>query len=364
MNILWLSWRDINNPDAGGAERVAIEIARRFVKENHKVYIFSANFKNAKHKQNIKGINIIRRGNRLTCRIHALFFYIKNKNRFDLVIDEINTLPFFSPLYANGKNISIIHQLAREYWFTQVIWPLSLIGYVLEPIYLRLYRHTPTIVISASTQKDLTKLGFKNTFITKPGINLKSTFPSKKADLILFIGRLTPAKQVADAIRAFKLIVNILPGYRLLIIGKGDQKYTQELKSLTHKLKLQQSVKFTGFITENLKVSLLKKAKIVMIPSLREGWNLVATEANATGAVPIAYNVPGLRDSIQNGKTGILVNKDPQSLAQAAIDLLKNENLRQKLAKNGYQYARKFSWDNTYTDFKKALGDKLLKASR
>lgn len=355
MNILWLSWRDIKNPQAGGAERVAIEIARRFVGENHKVYIFSANFKNAKHKQNIGGINIIRRGNRLTCRIHAFFFYISNKNRFDLVIDEINTLPFFSPLYANGKNITIIHQLAREYWFTQVIWPLSLIGYVLEPIYLRLYRHTPTIVISPSTQKDLTKLGFKNTFVTKPGINIKSTFPSKKADLILFIGRLTRAKQVVDAIRAFKLIVNILPSYRLLVIGRGDQKYTQELKSLTQKLKLQQSVKFTGFITENLKVSLLKKTKIVMIPSLREGWNLVATEANATGAVPIAYNVPGLRDSIKNGQTGLLVKPNHQELARSTLSLLKNEQTRYKIARRGYNWSKNFDWENCYKDFKQII---------
>lgn len=355
MKILWLSWRDIKNPKSGGAETVAFEIARRLVKENHKVYIFSANFKNAKHKQNIKGIKIIRRGNSLSCRIYAFFFYIKNKNRFDLVIDEINTIPFFSPLYANSKNVAIVHQLAREYWFTQVIWPLSFVGYVLEPIYLRLYRHTPTIAISASTQDDLTKLGFKNTFLIKPGINIKPTFPSKKAALILFIGRLTPAKQVVDAIRAFSLIVNILPTYRLQIVGRGDQKYTQELKSLTNKLKLQKSVKFTGFITENLKLSLLKKAKVVLIPSIREGWGLVATEANATGAVPIAYNVPGLRDSIKNGQTGLLVKPRYQELAKSALSLLKNESARYKIARGGYIWSNNFNWENCYKDFKQII---------
>ena len=354
MKILWLSWRDIKNPDSGGAEKVAIETASRFAKEGNSVTIFSSTFENARTKEKVRGVTIIRRGNQITCRLYAFIYYQKNKN-FDIIIDEINTIPFFSVLYAKNKSIPLIHQLAKEYWFTQVNWPLSIIGYVLEPIYLRLYRHTPTMVISTSTQKDLIKLGFKNTFITKPGINLKSTFPSKKADLILFIGRLTPAKQVFDAIRAFKLIVNILPSYRLLVVGRGDQKYTQELKSLTLKLKLQQSVKFTGFITENLKVLLLKKAKIVMIPSLREGWNLVATEAMSCGCVPVAYDVPGLKDAIKSDKTGILTDTNPESLANSAIKLLYDEKLRSKLAKNGFKFAQNFSWDDTFSDFKRFL---------
>ena len=100
---------------------------------------------------------------------------------------------------------------------------------------------------------------------------------------------------------------------------------------------------------------MLFRSKVVLIPSVREGWNLVATEAMACGSVPIAYNVPGLRDSIENNKTGILVSPTPNALTDASISLLKDERTRSKLARNGFTYSQKFSWNNTYEDFKKLI---------
>ncbi|MBI2326779.1 glycosyltransferase family 4 protein [Candidatus Curtissbacteria bacterium] len=352
MRILWLSWRDIKNPDAGGAEKVAIEITSRLTKEKHQVTIFTSLFKGAKKQETTRGVNIIRRGNRLTCRFFAFLYWLKNK-KFDLVIDEINTIPFFSIFYAPAKTLTLIHQLASEFWFSQTIWPLSTIGYWLEPFALKLYKDRPTIVVSKSTQKDLQKLGFKNTKIVREGLDFKPQFASAKEDLILFIGRLIEPKGPRDAITAFRKTNDIVTGTKLVIIGRGDPTFTANLKRQTITLGLKDKVKFTGFIPESQKIELLKKAKVVLIPSIREGWGLVATETSALGAVPIAYNVPGLRDSIANGKTGILTETNPQALAQAAIDVLKKDQLRKRLAKNGYLWSQKFSWENCYQDFKR-----------
>src|SRR4030042_2527626 len=307
MKILWLSWRDIKNPDSGGAEKIAIQVASRFVKDGHKVTIFTSNFKGAKQHEIIRGVNIIRRGNRLTCRVYAFFYYQKNKS-VDLIIDEINTIPFFTNLYAKSKSIALIHQLAKEYWYTETFWPISTLGYLLESPMLKLYKNSPTLALSASTKKDLEKIGFSKVKTYRPGIDFKPQLVTKKEDLILFLGRLIPAKGPLDAIRAFKIIHNSFPDIKLSIIGRGNPKYLTTLKKEVKKTKLDRKVKFEGYVSENRKIDLLKQAQIILIPSVREGWGLVATEANALRCIPVAYNVPGLKNAIKNNKNGILVS--------------------------------------------------------
>lgn len=359
--ILWLSWRDIKNPDAGGAEKVAIEAASRFVNHGISVTIFTSNFKGAKEFENIRGVSIIRRGNILSCRLLAFFYYRKHPD-FDVIIDEINTIPFFSILYARQKTVVLIHQLAREYWFTQTPWPISLIGYFLEPFILKLYKRRPTIVVSDSTRRDLAELNFKNIKVIREGLDVKPQLRKHKDNLIIFIGRLTKAKGPQDALKAFKQVNNVFPSTKLIIIGKGEAKFTNFLVELAKKLEILNKVEFLGFLPQKDKVAFLKRGKVVLLPSVREGWNLVATEANATGVVPIGYNVSGLKNSIKNGKTGLLVTPTANALAEGTIEIMKNELLRKKIAQAGFRFAKHFSWTNTYSDIKDYLKEiKLLK---
>src|SRR3989344_8971553 len=230
MNILWLSWRDITNPAAGGAEKVAIETAKRFTRDGSSVTIFSSRYKKSKNKERIFGVNIIRKGNRLTCRIHAFFYYLNNKQKFDLVVDEINTLPFFAFLYAGQKTRVLIHQLAREYWFKETTFPISFIGYFLEPFWLKLYSNRPTLALSNSTLNDLKKLGFKEIKKYRPGLDFKPQLIKNKENLILFIGRLTKAKGPNDAIESFRQIRKSIPDAKLSIIGRGNSIFIKSLK--------------------------------------------------------------------------------------------------------------------------------------
>src|SRR3989344_1406907 len=354
MNILWLSWRDIKNPAAGGAEKVAIEVAKRFVRDNSIVTIFTSSFEKAKSQEKVSGVNIIRKGNQLTCRLHAFLYYRKNPD-FNVVIDEINTIPFFTNFYAKSKSIALIHQLARQYWFSNLPQPLSTIGFILENLYLMLYKDMLTITVSKSTEKDLKALGFKNIKIIREGLNFKPVYPKLKENLILFIGRLTPQKGPVDAIYAFKTIHSKLPQMRLVIIGKGQEKYVRYLKSIVKKCRLTKSVNFKGFISEVNKISLLKKAKIILIPSVREGWCLVATEANACNCIPVGYNVPGLRDSIKNNKTGLLANNNPKDLARASTSILSDERHRNIMLNAGLINSLEFNWENTFLDFNKII---------
>lgn len=354
MNILWLSWRDIKNPQGGGAEKVAIEVSKRFVRNGSNVTIFTSSFKQSKPHEKINGVNIIRRGNQLTCRLHAYLYYRKNPN-FDLVIDEINTIPFFTNFYAKSKSVCLIHQLAKEYWFSNLVQPFSTFGFLLENLSLIPYREIPTITVSKSTKKDLQKLGFKKVTIISEGLDIKPSYPINKKNQILFLGRLVKIKGPEDAILAFSLIEKEFPDFKFIIAGKDKNGYTKKLKYLSIKLNLSQKITFLGYVDAKTKNSLLRYSKIILIPSIREGWGLVATEAQAMGTVPIAYNVNGLRDSIQNNKTGLLTQHNPNSLAMAAIQLIKNEGLRKKIAYHGYIFSKQFSWKKTYNQFKKVV---------
>src|SRR3989344_7158001 len=355
MNILWLTWRDIKNPEAGGAEKVAIEVASRLVKDQIPVTLFSSHFANAKNQENVRGGKIVRRGGLITCRLFAFLYYIKRTDEFDLIIDEINTIPFFSIFYAKKKTVVLIHQLAKEYWFTQTFCPISTLGYLLESPILKLYKSFPTLALGVSTKKDLEKIGFSKVKTYRPGIDFKPQLVTKKENLILFLGRLIPAKGPDHAINAFKIIHKSLPDTKLVVAGRGKEKYVQKLKNLTKKLNLQKAVEFKGFVTEKGKINLLKKSKIVLIPSVREGWCLEAKEANALGCIPIGYNVPGLKNSIKSGYSGLLTENNPHDLAQAAINILQNKNLRLKLVENGILWAKQFTWEKTYLSIKSVI---------
>jgi glycosyltransferase involved in cell wall biosynthesis len=92
---------------------------------------------------------------------------------------------------------------------------------------------------------------------------------------------------------------------------------------------------------------------------VREGWGLVVTESNAMGTPVIAYNVPGLRDSVKHEETGILINNcSPQGLAEAALDLLKDSALLRKYSKNALEFSRQFNWDSTADVFDRIIKSK------
>ncbi len=176
MRLLWFTWKDIKHPLAGGAEVVNHELAKRLVKNGHRVTFIVASFKKAPHEEKIDGYKVIRVGSRWTVYWKAYKYYKKNlRGKFDVVIDEVNTIPFFAKFYVKEKNILFIHQLAREIWFYQMVFPLSLIGYVLEPLYLKRLKDKKVITISESTKKDLVKVGFKpqNIFIISEGIEME-----------------------------------------------------------------------------------------------------------------------------------------------------------------------------------------------
>ena len=356
MKILWYNWRDIKNPEAGGAEVFTHEVAKRLVKRGHEVTLFTAKFKEAKDEEEIDGVHIIRAGNKCTIYRKAKEYWKKKFSRegYDVVIDEINTRPFMTSKFVKDtKIVALIHQLAREFWFYETPFPLSHVGYyILEPYWLKHYVNIPTITVSESTKRDLESLGFRKVYVVPEGLNVKplNEVP-KKADfpLIVFLGRLKRAKRPDHAIEAFKIVKKEVPDAELWIIGDGYLRKKLERMAFD-------GIKLLGRVSHDEKIEILKKAWVLVHPSVREGWGLNVIEANACGTPVVAYDVPGLRDSVRHMETGMLVeNGNIEALSKKLLLMLYNRELREKLSKNALNWAKQFRWDNTSDIFEKLL---------
>ncbi|HAO64415.1 TPA: glycosyltransferase family 1 protein, partial [Candidatus Taylorbacteria bacterium] len=137
MKILWFTWKDRKNPLAGGAEVVNEQLAKRLAADGHEVIFLVGGFEGFSQEEVVDGFKIIRVGGKWSVYFKACQYYKKHlKDWPDLVIDEVNTIPFFTKFYTKQKNILFVHQLCREIWFYQMFFPFSLVGYLIETLYL------------------------------------------------------------------------------------------------------------------------------------------------------------------------------------------------------------------------------------
>lgn len=359
LNILVFIWRDIRNPTAGGSEIFIHEVSKRWVKKGSKVTILTAGFKGCKPFETIDGVDIIRVGGAHTVYWKAKWYYQKHlKGKFDTVIDVINTRPFETHSFVNSgeKIVALIYQLAREFWFYEMFFPVSWLGYhILEPLWLKPYFDIPIITISESSKKSFEDFGFRNVSVIPIGINTKPLpkVPKKnKQPTLIALSRLTRAKRIDHAIQAFEIIKQTIPDAQFFIVGSGPARKSLEKMA-------GEGVHFFGKVSEREKSELLKSAHALLVPGLREGWCLVVTEANAVGTPAIGYDVPGLRDSIIHRKTGLLCEDNPKALAHAAIEFLSSKTLQKTLSKNALESSRHFKWDTASKVFFQKLEQRL-----
>jgi glycosyltransferase involved in cell wall biosynthesis len=348
---------------AGGAEKFTHEVARRLVASGSSVEWFSASFPGALPEEEIDGIRVIRAGRQWTVHLRAFGRYRSSLRRhFDVVIDEVNTIPFFTPLWAKVPRFMLIHQLAREVWWYETRFPVSALGYVAEPLYLRLYRRTPVLTVSASTEQDLRRLGFSGQITVVPeGIESipGPTEPKNIVATFLFVGRLAPSKRVIDLIHAFATVHSEIHDAQLWLVGQGQPEYVHTLEALVRKLGIQDQVRFWGRLPEDEKHRLMARAHILLMTSAREGWGLAVTEANACGTPAVAYNVAGLRDAVIHERTGLLVEPSPALLAKAMLRMWRDKPLYSRLAEEATSWSKIFTFEKTADVIRESIVTRL-----
>ncbi len=372
MKILCLSWRDIGHGSAGGAEVFTHEMLKRNTKK-HTILHLSCASGNLKREEVIDGVKYVRKGNALSVIWHA--WRLKNLWKPDLIVDQANTHVFLSVLWkGKTKTVLLIHQLTREIWFQGLAWwqwGLSFLGFFGESFWIWLYRNQMVLTVSESTKRGLMKWGVqeKNIEILSEGLDFAAWADDRVGEkykekdfTVLYAGRFNEYKGIFAAIRAVGIAQKSIPAIKLWILGRGNQKNTQKAYYLVKKLGLEGVVVFCGFVSEKEKKQRMNRAHVLVLPSGREGWGLVVTEAAAVGTTSIGYPSPGLTDSIKHNKTGLITaQKSPESLAKTIIDLQNAPLVRQTLQQNAHAWAKSFSWDNTGAEFGRFLVGKVVR---
>lgn len=365
MKVLWFSWKDIHHPLAGGAEAVSYNIMKRLAEDGHQVRLITARYAGSTTHEVVDGIEIFRVGNKLSVYPKAFFLFRRQMASWpDLMIDEMNTIPFGCALYSRQRSVLFTYQLARKVWFYQASFPISVIGYLFEPVYLLLMsRFYQTVLTeSKSTCQDLQNFGFRESTIhlVRVGIEIKPTpipLSKKTNQTILVLGAIRPMKQTLDAVKAFELARDNNPALKLILAGNNSGKYADMVQAYCKSSTHAKAISLLGRVSKDRKTDLLRQSALILVTSIKEGWGLIVTEANSQGTPAIAYNNDGLRDSIMDSKTGILTEPgNINDMANAINSILSAPEKLQAMSFAAYQYSQQFTYENSYDDFTRKLG--------
>jgi glycosyltransferase involved in cell wall biosynthesis len=360
MKILILNWRDIKNPRAGGSELYFHEIAKKWVAKGHNVYWIAGKWNNCLKKEIVDGIKVIRTGNKISLYLLAPIKYFKLGEKPDIIIDVENGFPFFSPFFSRKKVILHIHHVHKDVWPKEFNFPISTLGNILESkIMPRVYKHNPIITLSKSSQEEIMKEYSRKSQIVNPGTNFykRKKILKSKTPLILFVNRIKKYKGLFTLIQAIEKLNSEGLKLDLMVGGKGD--YLPKIKRYVKEKGLK-NIHFLGYINEGEKQELMQKAWIFINPSSKEGWGIVNIEANYFSTPVIGSNIGGIKDSVVDGETGFLFERNnPEELAKKIKKLLKDNKLRKKMESNSVRWAERFTWERASDEYLKEL-EKVL----
>ena len=360
--ILILNERDLANPLAGGAEVHTFKVFGELARRGHAVTQLAAAFSGCAPEETIDSIRIQRLSNRY------LYYGIAplaarravRSGGYDVVVDVLAKLPFMSPWFASVPCLAIVHHLFGATAFRQVALPVAAATWLSERLIPLAYRDTPAVAVSPSTRDDLIARGLspERIRVVPNGVDhdlyRPTGVPVDPDPLIVWLGRVEPYKNLDQLIEALPEIRRRVPGARLAVVGSGSG--LDAARNLSRRLGLDNCVEFAGFVESQRKVDFLCRAHVMVNISEKEGWGLTVIEGNACGTPTVASNVPGLRDSVVDGETGLLVPyQDREALVGAVTRILKEPVLRETMSRRCLGWASRFHWHQAADDFEAVL---------
>jgi glycosyltransferase involved in cell wall biosynthesis len=352
LRILIINWRDPNHPQAGGAETYLFEQAKRWKQWGNHVQWLSGGFAGGEAHDVVEGIPVRRVGSAYTVYLGVPFVYLSEfRNKFDVVIDSSNGIPFFSPLFSLKPKICIVYHVHRDVFKKYLSkWMAAFFAWSESKLVPLVYRGVHFVTISDDTLREMRQSGVdtRTTGLVRCGVD-KDLIPGDKAatPTVLYLGRLKAYKRVDQLIEAFAAVRERVPEASLVIAGTGDARPT--LEALVDRLGLGSSVRFEGFVDDDRKRELLQRAWVTVTLSEIEGWGITAIEGNACGTPAIAFDVAGLREAIVDGESGLIVPTGGD-VASAIVSVLQDDVLRSRLERGALRRAELFSWDKTARD--------------
>ncbi|MGH7569757.1 MAG: glycosyltransferase family 4 protein [Gemmatimonadales bacterium] len=353
MRILLVNWNDRANPNAGGAEVHLHALFGRLASWGHSVDLVASGWPGAAPRAELDGIRVHRIGNRQTFALlgRGAVRALLRERRYDVVVEDINKLPLFLASLTRLPFCVIIPHLFGTTAFAEAGWPVAAVVWAAERPVPWLYRRAAFHAISDSTRDDLVRRGVlaDRIAVIYPGVDavwyrpaaevLRATRPT-----FLYVGRLKRYKGVEIALRALAEARRQRPDLELEIVGQGDDR--PRLERTARALGQATAVRFLGYVSDEEKRRLLRRAWALVFPSPKEGWGIATVEAAACGTPTLASDSPGLRDSVRHGETGLLVpHGDRRALAERMLALATDPALVERLGTGARAFAEQLSWE-------------------
>lgn len=356
MKLLLLNWLDRENPQAGGAELHLHETFGRLAKSGWQVTAVTSGWPAADARAEIDGMQFHRVGGRYSYALAAPHYArsLLARESFDLVVEDLNKVPLFSPLWSSVPTALLVHHLFGATGFQVAPLPLATATWLLERPVPRAYRGVPIVAVSQSTKDDLIRRGLDPASIqvVENGIDAVRYHPGAEEDrfpepTLLYLGRLKKYKGVELLIDAVAGLRGEGLALRLLVAGDGDHRAFLERRARAMGLD-PQSVRFLGFVSEEEKLRLLQQSWVHALTSVKEGWGLSVLEAGACATPTVASDSPGLRDSVVHGETGLLMRHGDVAALRAGLRrIVENAPLRKRMGKAARRFAQTFTWERT-----------------
>lgn len=359
MKICHLIYDDVKNPWLGGGGALrAREIYCRLA-GRHQITVVTGNFPGAVREEVDEGVRFLRVGSDASYMRSRLSYCRQalaclKGQEWEVWVHEFSA---FAPLWPAARlrrrgllffyHFVGAHALVKHPVVGGVAWAA-------EALTLRGYRHLVTI--SPSVQEEVQRR------LTGRQVQVDCVYTGVDAryfDLqpeeqpyLLYFGRMdVHTKGLDTLIAAFARVAGQYPQLRLRMAGRGAPSAVEQVRRLVRQAGVEDRVEMLGAVDETQKCELLRQALFLCMPSRYEGWGIAAVEAQAAGKAVLGTRVSGLRDAVREGETGLLVEAgQPDALSQGMRQLLDQPELRQRLGRQGREWARRFNWDQIARD--------------
>ncbi|MER6283523.1 glycosyltransferase family 4 protein [Streptomyces sviceus] len=344
--IVFLAHRDLDNPAAGGSELLVDRLADGLTRLGHQVTLLCGG------PAAYRDYRVVSAGGEFGHYLRARTAFARQVGETDLLVEVCNGMPYLAPLWHHGPTLCLVNHVHTDLWkmrFGGPLAPAARIGRRLEHWALAgaAARHRSLLVaVSPSTAQALRAIGVERDRIRVVHNGVEEPEPLVRRSpepLFVAVGRLVEYKRIDLLLRLWERVRPVTGG-RLVIVGDGPER--SRLEQLAGP-----GVEFTGHVTEAEKHRLLCEAWLLLHPSAVEGWGLVVTEAATRKTPTIAFDVPGLRDSVVDGETGVLAQGE-SSFAAAWCTLALSGHRRELMGKAAQDRAARYRWHRTVRQFR------------
>ncbi|WP_128436509.1 glycosyltransferase family 4 protein [Streptomyces cyaneus] len=344
--IVFLARRDLDNPAAGGSELLVDRIADGLTAAGHQVTLLCGG------PAAYRDYRVVSAGGDAGHFLRAKRAFARQVGACDLLVEVCNGMPYLAPLWHKGPTLCLVNHVHTDLWDMRYPGPMARLGRRLEHWALAgPHRDSLTVAVSDSTAAALRAIGAPpdRIRVVHNGVDAPGPLlPKAPGPLFVAVGRLVEYKRIDLLLRLWERVRPVTGG-QLVIIGDGPER--ERLQAMAGP-----DVVFTGRVSEAEKHRLLCQAWLLLHPSLVEGWGLVVTEAAARGTPAVGFDVPGLRDSVVDGVTGVLAGGE-SSFAAAWCTLALSPARRSVMGRAAEARAENFRWSSTVRQFREVAAE-------